>query len=49
MPFEVPTVNVPASILGNRPVVTNPPKAYYDIEHDDEFYEQLQRALTLSY
>lgn len=42
---DLPMINVPASMLNDHPVVTNPPEAEDD---DHEFYEQLQQALTLS-
>ena len=43
--MEIPTVNVPASMLNDHPIVTDPPPEDHD---DSEFYEQLQQALALS-
>ena len=43
--MEVPTVNVPASMLNDHPPITEPVGEDND---DSEFYEQLQQALTLS-
>ena len=43
--MEIPTVNVPASMLNDHPTITEPASEDND---DSEFYEQLQQALTLS-